>query len=60
MVVHWTSKCKKDGCHGTVLAKGGMYSNLQSEGHSGSCVEAGEGMSRSWRTSKETVVFAHK
>lgn len=52
----WASKCKKHECHGTVLAKGGTYSDLQSEGHAGSCVEAGEGIRRSWETGKETCI----
>lgn len=42
--------------HGRVSAKGGTYSNLQSEVHPGSWEEDGEG---SWKTSKGVFVSVH-
>lgn len=53
----WTLKFRSDGYHGRVLAKEVTCSNLSPEGQSGSCVETGEGISRSWKTNKEAVVL---
>lgn len=52
-------KTQEGWSHERVLAEGGIYSNLCSEGHSGSCVEAGEGLGRNWKTSKVAVVLVH-